>query len=117
MFGRPAPQGGGFDGSKDKIDRKPEQSDQDEQSVHLPGLKIALRTNHEGANAIDGSQDFNQQRDDDGERQKDLLSLLRSQRVEGILLVMAAAPTPQMPSSPTPFAFIGEEIGSPHREK
>ena len=33
--------------------------------------------------------------DDDGERQKDLLSLLRSQRVEGILLVMAAAPTPQ----------------------
>jgi DNA-binding LacI/PurR family transcriptional regulator len=32
--------------------------------------------------------------DDDGERQKDLLSLLRSQRVEGILLVMAAAPTP-----------------------
>jgi DNA-binding LacI/PurR family transcriptional regulator len=33
--------------------------------------------------------------DDDGERQKDLLSLLRSQRVEGILLVIAAAPTPQ----------------------
>jgi DNA-binding LacI/PurR family transcriptional regulator len=33
--------------------------------------------------------------DDDGERQKDLLSLLHSQRVEGILLVMAAAPTPQ----------------------
>ncbi len=33
--------------------------------------------------------------DDDGERQKDLLSLLRSQCVEGILLVMAAAPTPQ----------------------
>ncbi|HKE24188.1 MAG TPA: LacI family DNA-binding transcriptional regulator [Bryobacteraceae bacterium] len=32
--------------------------------------------------------------DDDGERQKDLLSLLRSQRVEGILLVVAAAPTP-----------------------
>jgi DNA-binding LacI/PurR family transcriptional regulator len=32
--------------------------------------------------------------DDDGERQRDLLSLLRSQRVEGILLVMAAAPTP-----------------------
>ena len=32
--------------------------------------------------------------DDDGERQKDLLSLLRSQRVEGILLVIAAAPTP-----------------------
>ena len=32
--------------------------------------------------------------DDDGERQKDLLSLLRSQRVEGILLVLAAAPTP-----------------------
>jgi DNA-binding LacI/PurR family transcriptional regulator len=31
---------------------------------------------------------------DDGERQKDLLSLLRSQRVEGILLVVAAAPTP-----------------------
>lgn len=32
--------------------------------------------------------------DDDGERQKELLSLLRSQRVEGILLVLAAAPTP-----------------------
>jgi LacI family transcriptional regulator len=32
--------------------------------------------------------------DDNGERQKDLLSLLRSQRVEGILLVLAAAPTP-----------------------
>src|SRR5215831_7103963 len=32
--------------------------------------------------------------DDNGERQRDLLSLLRSQRVEGILLVMAAAPTP-----------------------
>ena len=34
--------------------------------------------------------------DDDAERQKDLLSLLRSQRVEGILLVVAAAPTPIM---------------------
>ncbi len=32
--------------------------------------------------------------DDDGDRQRDLLSLLRSQRVEGILLVIAAAPTP-----------------------
>src|SRR5580765_2726099 len=32
--------------------------------------------------------------DDDCERQRDLLSLLRSQRVEGILLVVAAAPTP-----------------------
>ena len=32
--------------------------------------------------------------DDDGDRQKELLSLLRSQRVEGILLVIAAAPTP-----------------------
>src|ERR1700686_4662501 len=32
--------------------------------------------------------------DDDGERQKELLSLLRSQRVEGILLVIATAPTP-----------------------
>ena len=32
--------------------------------------------------------------DDDGERQKELLSLLRSQRVEGILLVIAAAPMP-----------------------
>src|SRR5213593_2392932 len=31
---------------------------------------------------------------DDGERQKHLLSLLRSQRVEGILLVVAAGPTP-----------------------
>jgi DNA-binding LacI/PurR family transcriptional regulator len=32
--------------------------------------------------------------DDNGERQKELLSLLRSQRVEGILLVIAATPTP-----------------------
>ena len=32
--------------------------------------------------------------DDDGERQKELLSLLRSQRIEGILLAIAAAPTP-----------------------
>jgi DNA-binding LacI/PurR family transcriptional regulator len=32
--------------------------------------------------------------DDDGERQRELLSLLRSQRVEGILLVIAAAQTP-----------------------
>jgi DNA-binding LacI/PurR family transcriptional regulator len=32
---------------------------------------------------------------DDRERQRDLLSLLRAQRVEGILLVMAAAPTPE----------------------
>lgn len=32
--------------------------------------------------------------DDDGERQGELLSLLRSQRVEGILLAVAAAPTP-----------------------
>ncbi len=32
--------------------------------------------------------------DDDAERQRDLLSLLRSQRVEGVLLVMAAAPAP-----------------------
>jgi DNA-binding LacI/PurR family transcriptional regulator len=32
--------------------------------------------------------------DDDAERQKNLLSLFRSQRVEGILLVIAAAPAP-----------------------
>jgi DNA-binding LacI/PurR family transcriptional regulator len=32
--------------------------------------------------------------DDEGERQRELLSLLRSQRVEGILLVIAAAPIP-----------------------
>src|SRR6266481_2454935 len=32
--------------------------------------------------------------DDSGSRQGELLSLLRSQRVEGILLVMASAPTP-----------------------
>jgi len=32
--------------------------------------------------------------DDNGARQKELLSLLRSQRVEGILLVVAAGPTP-----------------------
>jgi len=35
--------------------------------------------------------------DDNGARQKDLLSVLRSQRVEGILLVIAAAPTPALP--------------------
>src|SRR3954451_20423196 len=33
--------------------------------------------------------------DDNSERQSNLLSLLRSQRAEGILLVIAAAPTPQ----------------------
>jgi DNA-binding LacI/PurR family transcriptional regulator len=32
--------------------------------------------------------------DDDGERQKELLSILRSQRAEGILLAVAAAPAP-----------------------
>src|SRR5207244_9325525 len=32
---------------------------------------------------------------DDCERQKELLSLLRSQRAEGILLVVASAPMPQ----------------------
>src|SRR5256885_566457 len=32
--------------------------------------------------------------DDDHDRQKDLLSLLRSQRVEGILLAVSAGPTP-----------------------
>lgn len=32
--------------------------------------------------------------DENGERQRELLSLLRSQRVEGVLLVVAAAPTP-----------------------
>ena len=32
--------------------------------------------------------------DDDSDRQRELLSLMRSQRVEGILLVIAAAPTP-----------------------
>jgi DNA-binding LacI/PurR family transcriptional regulator len=32
--------------------------------------------------------------DDDGDRQRDVLSMLRSQRVEGVLLVIAASPTP-----------------------
>jgi len=32
--------------------------------------------------------------DDDGDRQKELLSILRSQRAEGILLAVAAAPAP-----------------------
>jgi len=36
---------------------------------------------------------------DDPERQQELLSLLRSQRVEGILLIAAAAPTPPMQMS------------------
>ena len=44
--------------------------------------------------------------DDSGTRQKELLSLLRSQRVEGILLVMAAAPTPIAQISGTVAAGI-----------
>src|SRR6185369_2227288 len=45
--------------------------------------------------------------DDDATRQKELLTLLRSQRVEGILLVMAAAPTPMTQISGIVSAGIG----------
>ncbi|HTS26301.1 MAG TPA: LacI family DNA-binding transcriptional regulator [Bryobacteraceae bacterium] len=45
--------------------------------------------------------------DDSAPRQKELLSLLRSQRVEGILLVMAAAPTPLAQISGIVTAGIG----------
>src|ERR1700680_1100757 len=44
--------------------------------------------------------------DDDGPRQKELLSLLRSQRVEGILLVIAAGPAPLAQISRTMSAGI-----------
>jgi len=52
----------------------------------IRGAEAAARTSDYSLIAVNS--------DDDGERQKDLLSLLRSQRVEGILLVVAAAPTP-----------------------
>ncbi len=45
--------------------------------------------------------------DDSASRQKELLSLLRSQRVEGILLVMAAAPTPMTQLTGLVSAGIG----------
>jgi DNA-binding LacI/PurR family transcriptional regulator len=45
--------------------------------------------------------------DDSATRQRELLSLLRSQRVEGILLVMAAAPTPMTQIS----GIVGAGIG------
>src|ERR1022692_3922184 len=45
--------------------------------------------------------------DDSASRQRELLSLLRSQRVEGILLVMAAAPTPMTQISGIVAAGIG----------
>jgi DNA-binding LacI/PurR family transcriptional regulator len=45
--------------------------------------------------------------DDNASRQRELLSLLRSQRVEGILLVMAAAPTPMTEIS----GIVGAGIG------
>lgn len=52
----------------------------------IRGAEAAARKNDYSLIAVNS--------DDDGERQKDLFSLLRSQRVEGILLVIAAAPTP-----------------------
>jgi DNA-binding LacI/PurR family transcriptional regulator len=48
----------------------------------------------EAAAAVRGYSVIAVSSDDDGARQKELLSLLRSQRVEGILLAVAAAPTP-----------------------
>ena len=52
--------------------------------------------------------------DDDGERQKELLSLLRSQRVEGILLVIAAAPTPLTQLTSILDASIPDGLPGPH---
>jgi DNA-binding LacI/PurR family transcriptional regulator len=52
----------------------------------ISGAEAAARTRDYSLIAVNSN--------DDGERQKSLLSLLRSQRVEGILLVVAAAPTP-----------------------
>lgn len=52
----------------------------------IRGAEEAARRNHYFLIAVNS--------DDDADRQKDLLSLLRSERVEGILLVIAAAPTP-----------------------
>ena len=52
--------------------------------------------------------------DDDGERQKELLSLLRSQRVEGILLVIAAAPTPLNQTRPHPRRRHPGGVPGPH---
>jgi DNA-binding LacI/PurR family transcriptional regulator len=66
--------------------------------IIVPDMTISffpqlIRGAEEAARAIDYSL-IAVNSDDDGDRQKDLLSLLRSQRVEGILLVVAAAPTP-----------------------
>jgi DNA-binding LacI/PurR family transcriptional regulator len=49
--------------------------------------------------------------DDNGVRQRDLLTLLRSQRVEGILLVLAAGPTPvnqitRMTTAGIPIVYV-----------
>jgi DNA-binding LacI/PurR family transcriptional regulator len=52
----------------------------------IRGAELAARAENYSVIAVNS--------DDDGNRQKELLSLLRSQRVEGILLVIAAAPTP-----------------------
>jgi DNA-binding LacI/PurR family transcriptional regulator len=52
----------------------------------ISGAEAAVRQRNYSLIAVNSN--------DDGERQKDQLSLLRSQRVEGILLVVAAAPTP-----------------------
>src|ERR1035437_184808 len=57
--------------------------------------------------------------DDDGERQKELLSLLRSQRVEGILGLRAAPPTPPTrrppPLDPPPPLVALARIPAPPR--
>ncbi len=52
----------------------------------IRGVETAARARNYSVIAVNS--------DDSGPRQKELLSLLRSQRVEGILLVLAAAPTP-----------------------
>jgi DNA-binding LacI/PurR family transcriptional regulator len=52
----------------------------------IRGAETAARDHGYSLIAVNSTEDF--------ERQKELLSLLRSQRVEGILLVIAAAPTP-----------------------
>jgi len=65
----------------------------------IRGAESAARTRNYSLIAVNS--------DDSATRQKDLLSLLRSQRVEGILLVMAAAPTPMTQIS----GIVGAGIG------
>src|SRR5579871_245871 len=65
----------------------------------IRGAEAAARTCNYSVIAVNS--------DDSAPRQKELLTLLRSQRVEGILLVMAAAPTPMTQLSGLVAAGIG----------